>query len=127
MPGLDGTGPWGEGPMTGGARGYCNPGWTGYGSAFGRGYGLGRGRGFRRGFGPGYGWGRGYGRGSGWRGTYPAQGGWYGPAYDPYYGRPYATSREDEISLLKDQADMVKEELNAINKRMEELESEPSE
>jgi hypothetical protein len=25
MPGLDGTGPRGEGPMTGGARGYCAP------------------------------------------------------------------------------------------------------
>ncbi len=25
MPGLDGTGPMGMGPMTGGARGWCNP------------------------------------------------------------------------------------------------------
>ncbi len=25
MPGFDGTGPSGMGPMTGGARGYCNP------------------------------------------------------------------------------------------------------
>jgi hypothetical protein len=25
MPGLDGTGPAGMGPMTGGARGWCNP------------------------------------------------------------------------------------------------------
>lgn len=25
MPGLDGTGPAGRGPMTGGARGWCNP------------------------------------------------------------------------------------------------------
>jgi hypothetical protein len=32
MPGFDGTGPGGMGPMTGGGRGYCNPGsgWTGY-------------------------------------------------------------------------------------------------
>jgi hypothetical protein len=26
MPGFDGTGPAGQGPMTGGARGWCNPG-----------------------------------------------------------------------------------------------------
>ena len=33
MPGFDGTGPGGMGPMTGGGRGYCNSGsaWTGYG------------------------------------------------------------------------------------------------
>ena len=74
MPGFDGSGPLGQGPMTGGARGYCNP---GYGGAYGRGFG--RGRGFRRGFGPGYGRGRGfgYGRGIGWSGAYPPAGGWY--------------------------------------------------
>jgi len=125
MPGLDGTGPWGEGPMTGGGRGYCNPASAGYGPAYGRGYG--RGRGFRRGFGPGFGWGRGYGRGYGWRGPSPAWGGWYGPPYGPYSGDRYAMSREDEINMLKDQADRIKEELNAINKRMEELEVESSE
>ena len=31
MPGLDGTGPMGMGPMTGGARGWCNP----YGPMYG--------------------------------------------------------------------------------------------
>jgi hypothetical protein len=49
MPGMDGTGPAGMGPMTGGARGWCNPGSpanAGYGAwgypwATGRmGYGL---------------------------------------------------------------------------------------
>jgi len=30
MPGMDGTGPAGMGPMTGGARGWCNP----YGAAY---------------------------------------------------------------------------------------------
>ena len=33
-------------------------------------------------------------------------------------------SREDEISMLKEQAAMVKADLDAISKRMEELESE---
>jgi hypothetical protein len=37
MPGFDGTGPMGMGPMTGGGRGFCNP-W-GIGAAL-RGYGL---------------------------------------------------------------------------------------
>ncbi len=41
MPGLDGTGPMGMGPMTGGARGWCNPyswlytGGLGYGAPYG--------------------------------------------------------------------------------------------
>ncbi|MBN1811923.1 MAG: DUF5320 domain-containing protein [Anaerolineae bacterium] len=77
MPGLDGTGPAGMGPMTGGARGWCNP-YT-YGpyrppypapvQPYPPTYGLGRprwglGRGFwGRGFRGGRGWGRGRGRG----------------------------------------------------------------
>ncbi|MBN2123063.1 MAG: DUF5320 domain-containing protein [Deltaproteobacteria bacterium] len=127
MPGLDGTGPWGEGPMTGGARGYCNPGYAANGPAYGRGYGFGRGRGFRRGFGPGFGWGRGYGRGFGWRQAYPPVGGWYGPEpYGPGYGGPYGMNREDELGMLKEQAEMIKADLDAINKRMGELESESS-
>lgn len=35
MPGFDGTGPQGRGPMTGGARGYCNPYGAGRGVPFG--------------------------------------------------------------------------------------------
>ena len=31
MPGMDGTGPMGMGPMTGGGRGFCNPLWAGSG------------------------------------------------------------------------------------------------
>lgn len=61
MPLGDRTGPWGLGPMTGRAMGYCagypvpgfmNPGpWfgPGFGRGFGRGFGFGRGRGWRRG------------------------------------------------------------------------------
>ena len=91
MPGFDRTGPSGMGPMTGGARGYCNPSQAAYGPApswepgySGAGFrlGMGRGRGFSRGrsFGwglrPGYGIGRGSGRGFGQRRAYPARGGW---------------------------------------------------
>lgn len=50
MPGFDGTGPMGYGPVTGWGRGFCR------GGGGGR---RGRGRGFRGGFGggPGRGWG----------------------------------------------------------------------
>ncbi len=50
MPGFDGTGPRGMGPMTGGGRGFCSPWGRGTGA---RGYGIPRG--------PGYGY-RYYGR-----------------------------------------------------------------
>jgi hypothetical protein len=91
MPGFDGTGPRGMGPMTGGARGFCNPYYAGarmpymgtypYGRPYGSGYApsyagygyapyganpylpFGFGRGF--GGGRGIGWGRGFGRGFG--------------------------------------------------------------
>lgn len=74
MPGFDGTGPSGRGPMTGGARGWCNPYRPvprGYGAYRPPVYGVrrplyGRGRprwGLARGFRGG--WGRGRGR-AGW-------------------------------------------------------------
>ena len=119
MPGFDGTGPMGAGPMTGGGQGFCNPASAGYGRGFGRG------RGFRRGYGPGFG--RGFGRGFGWRGFYPASGGAYEPAYGLSYGGPYGMSREDEVNMLKDEADAMREEFDAINRRIEDLESQSSE
>lgn len=66
MPNYDGTGPNGNGPMTGRGDGPCN---TGYGRGAGQGFGAGRGlgRGFGRGMGRGrrLGLGRGMGRGYG--------------------------------------------------------------
>jgi hypothetical protein len=53
MPGYDGTGPRGQGPLTGGGRGYCVTGWGG---------GVRRGFGLRRWPRRGY-----YGYGAGWR------------------------------------------------------------
>ena len=114
MPGLDGTGPWGMGPMTGRGLGWCNP----YG-AFGRGW-RGRGRGRGLGFGRGFGRGRGF----GWRwfaGTSP-----YGPYYPPYnpsYEPPYQMRPEEEVNMLKENAEALREELNAIEKRIAELEA----
>lgn len=117
MPGFDGTGPRGEGSMTGGARGYCNPGYA----AYGRGYGPGRG--YRGGFGTGPGSGRGYGRGYGWRGAYQPVGGRYGSPYNNPYNEPYSIKPEDEINILKDEAAAMKSELDAIYKRIEKMES----
>jgi hypothetical protein len=113
MPGLDRTGPWGEGPMTGGGFGYCNPSYRGYGTPLGRGYGYGRG--LRRGFGFRGGFARC--RGYGW---YPPTSGWYPPAYGP----AYPVSAKDEIERLRAEADYIRETLDAINKRIEELEEE---
>ena len=123
MPAGDGTGPRGMGPMTGRGAGYC-AGYCapGYANPWpGRGFGMG--------------WGRGGGRGRGWRNMYYATGlpGWarygYAPAwgvlppaaYGPYGAPPTA---EQETEFLKSQAEMLKEELDAISQRMAELEQE---
>ena len=45
MPGMDGTGPLGQGPLTGRGLGPCG---AGFRRGFGRGMGRGLGRGFRR-------------------------------------------------------------------------------
>jgi hypothetical protein len=44
--------------------------------------------------------------------------GWGGPYLEPSY------SREDEISMLKEEAEMLKEGLEAIDERMLDLEAE---
>lgn len=69
MPGFDGTGPMGQGPMTGGGRGYCAvPANNGQPQPAGRGVAAGFGRGIGRGAGGfGRGMGRGCGRGRGMR------------------------------------------------------------
>jgi hypothetical protein len=116
MPAFDKTGPMGAGPMTGGARGFCNPANAGAIPAHGGGYGYGRGlglrRGFRGGYGPGRGRGRGYGRGYG---RYPAA---VGPAFP--------VEAPDEMNMLKAQADYLKDSLYAVNQRIEDLEKKPS-
>ena len=123
MPGGDRTGPMGQGPMTGRAAGYCTgfPA-PGYANALpGRGFG-------RRGGGS---WGRGGGGrgGRGWRNRFYATGlpGWarggrdFGPPVP--YGAPFAPSftREQEMDLLREQAEYFNESLEGINKRIEEL------
>ena len=113
MPGFDGTGPQGAGPMTGGARGYCNPATAGYAPRYGMRLGYGRGLGRGRGFGAGYG------RGFGTRG-YGA-----GPfmAPPPSYAHPSMDSAQ-ELSMLKSEADGLKRALDDIHRRIDALETE---
>lgn len=109
MPGFDQSGPMGAGPMTGGGRGLCNPVNMGYGSGFagtfGFGRGMGLGRGFRRGFGRGMG--RAFGRGF-----------WKQSSYYP----EYAQYPEEELHMLKAEANSLKNSLEMINRRIAELE-----
>ena len=115
MPGGDGTGPLGQGPMTGRGLGYC-AGYAAPGFMAGGRIGLG----FRRGFGWGYPhcyygrpW---YGRGWWYRGYYP----YYGYPYNYNYGAGTAT--EDEITALKDTLNQISSTLNGISQRISDLE-----
>lgn len=104
MPGLDRTGPQGMGAMTGGARGLCNPAGRGY--PYGR--GMAYGRGFRGGFAPGRGMRRGFGAG-----RYP----------EPVYAPGYPADEKEELEMLKDQAAGMKNALDEINRRINEIEN----
>jgi hypothetical protein len=108
--------------MTGRAAGYCAgysvPGYANpiYGRGFwGRGRGGG-GRGHRNWF---------YATGlTGWQRTafgYPDFGGWYRAPYAAPY--PPAMTSEQEIDMLKDQAEDLEATLDEIRKRREELEA----
>ena len=96
MPGFDGTGPRGMGPMIGGGRGFCSP------------WGIGA---FRRGYGipPRVGY------------DYPYYG---GATPSPFYGGvPFVPqmTRQQELSSLKNQADMLRGQLEQIETRVREL------
>lgn len=122
MPRGDGTGPAGFGPMTGRAAGYC----AGYsvpgyihpvpGRGF-FGFGRGRGRGFRHMY-----WAAGM---PGWMRaglSYPVLGGGIIP-----YPYSQAISPEQEAEVLKNQAKLMQDNLNALNERILELEKSTSE
>jgi hypothetical protein len=121
MPGGDRTGPRGFGPMTGRQAGYCTgypmpgyanpaPGrsWFGYGRPFGSGRGFGR----------------------GWRHwQYPAgHPAWSHPwMYPPAYGPgmfPYEQDMtpKQEMHALREQADILKKQLEEIQSRISTLE-----
>ena len=129
MPGFDGTGPAGMGPMTGGGRGLCNPlsmgPMAGRGGAYGRGYGAPR-------RGRGGAWGGCSGGGWRHRNWYYATGvpGWARLGYPPAWAAPApetyapAADRRAEIDVLKQQAGWLKRELDAIGRRLDELRQE---
>jgi len=97
MPGMDGTGPLGLGPMTGRGLGPC-----------------GRGLGWRRGLGRGLGFGRGLGLGRGfaWRARY---------AWDYPY-EPVSLSKEEQKRILEADLKDLEAEKQAIEKKLKELE-----
>jgi hypothetical protein len=104
MPAGDRTGPLGQGPMTGRGLGYCG----GYDApGYARPWD-------RRGYLPFYG--RGWGRG--WRHRYYATGtpGWMPPRYQPL-------TAEREMEILREQSEQLKAELENIEKRIRDLES----
>ncbi len=121
MPGFDGTGPAGMGPMTGWGRGYCAT--PGAGAAFaGRGLGRGGGRGFGfRGSSPPWPY-IGRGRGGLPRGAY-----YFDAPWDvPYSPAAYTTgwTKDQELDMLRNEAEAVKEHLDQIDSRIRDLESE---
>jgi hypothetical protein len=121
MPGGDRTGPRGMGARTGRAAGYCSGhGVPGYANPVpGRGFGAGFGRGRGGGFGGG---------GRGWRNMFYATGlpGWqrFGGYSPPYpYQAPDRPDPEAEKQSLRNQAQVLKSELDSIEKRLEELQT----
>ena len=125
MPGGDRTGPMGMGPMTGRAAGYCAgfavPGFMN--APGGRGFG-----------------GRGGGRGRGWRNWFYATGltGWqraaarmpafgvgqFAPAAYTGASAPPAAGKEQELSILKQQAETMEQQMRQLRERIEQLETE---
>lgn len=105
MPGFDRTGPRGTGAMTGGGRGLCGRSGSvgdGYGGGFG--YGRGRGRG-----------GRGFGGG--------ARFGWGGADVAPVPSPVVPEPRVDALAALRAEADMARDRLAAIERRIATMET----
>jgi len=111
MPGFDRTGPMGAGSMTGGGRGLCGAGGLSRPSAP-SGFRMGGARGFGRGMARGRRLGRGLGYGR--RFSSPSSG--FFPHLKPL----------EELDMLKNEAEILKKELDAIGKRIVDLETAPS-
>jgi hypothetical protein len=95
MPGFDGTGPAGRGPMTGGGRGFCSP------------WGMGGGRGRYA-----------FPRWPGYANPY------YAATPYPYWAGAQAPpmTAEQEIEGLRTQSQMLAQHLDDIQRRLAELE-----
>ena len=131
MPQGDRTGPTGQGPGTGRALGFCSgydtPGYTkgsdvskGGGAGFGMGRGMGFGRGLGYGRSMGFGRGMGFGKGMGFgRSRHP---GWPGPWFGQSFPGSQPITSQEEIKMLKLQAESLEKTRKAIEKRLIELE-----
>ena len=103
MPGFDGTGPGGRGPMTGWGRGYCSES-TGYGRPEYRTYGRSGGS-----------------RGRGWRNQYwltgvPAWARWGSPVrFEP------ELTKQEQMKMLQEEAKNLESELDHVKKELEKL------
>ena len=112
MPGGDGTGPMGMGPMTGGGRGYCA---------------IPMGRGMNRPFA-----GRPSGRGRGWRHSCCATGmpGWMRDAHGytsfggGYYSGGQELTAQQEIKALKEEKNFIDARIKKIQEQIEDSEKE---
>jgi hypothetical protein len=123
MPRGDRTGPWGAGPMTGRAAGYCAgnsvPGFMNPTPGYGRGWGRGRGRGFGRG------WGRGFGRG--WYAYPPVAVGQpvypqaYPPVVQPQSPKQEVAALENYKKQLEAEKADLEQEMGGVKARIEEL------
>ncbi len=102
MPRGDGTGPDGQGPMTGRGAGYC----AGYEMPGFINPGFGRGRGFGRGFGRG--------RGFVWRTRFTQ-------AAMPIQQIPTTITEKQEKQYLEQELGALKQEMQEIEKRLKDL------
>ena len=110
MPSGNHAGPMGQGPGTGRALGFCSgydtPGYT-------KGFGMGMGRGFGRGMGMGRG--RGFGRGFNFGGFFPG--------LRQFLPWQQSVSKDDEIRMLRSQAEVLSRTQADLEKRLRELEN----
>ncbi len=127
MPRGDRTGPTGAGPRTGRAAGYCAgnnaPGFANWAPGFGGGMGFGRGRGFAGSGFAGVGF---AGRGRGWRNRCFATG-VPGAMAPSVWGPPMAMDPDAEKQALQSRANALQAEIEAIRKRLDEMETKTSE
>ena len=93
MPGFDGTGPNGQGPMTGRGMGNC----------------AGFAPGFRRGFGRGFGRGRGF--------------AWRARAMPIQQLQPEVITEKEEKQYLEEELEALKQEMTVVENRLKELKS----
>lgn len=102
MPGLNGTGPMGMGPMTGRGAGRCGGGTNA---------GVGAGRGIGRGLGRGMGRGMGFGRGRGYNTAFSGQ-----EAPQGYVDVNDNDVLIQRLERLEAEADKIRKQLDEINK-----------